>query len=97
MEKRTESLKRASFPFRYRLEEGENVSTLRHGSVVDHNARGMRFEAPEKLPVGTRLRLNFDEVSPVEGEFPLGAEGVVVWSIQPNPNVSVYRVGLKYL
>lgn len=97
MEHRNKIRKRVNFSFQYSLKDDPSEHQFKDAMVVDHSEKGIRFETLEKLPIGTRLRLAFKNVLPPIQDSQLNTEGVVVWSIQPDPEEPVYRVGLKYL
>jgi hypothetical protein len=97
MEQRKKSRKSVRFSFRYLSAGAEAEEKARDGTVVDLNDQGIRFETEEKLPVGTKLQLDDLDKKLKEGGSTSGREGVVVWSIQPDPGVMLFRVGLKYL
>lgn len=97
MENRMKARKPVHFPFRYRLEDASPPHELTNGTVVDLSDRGIRFETLEKLPIGTRLKLVFDGNPSDQKKYNLDDQGIVVWSVQPNPQESLYRVGLKFL
>jgi len=97
VEYRNKIRKPVNFSFQYTLKDDPSGYQIKDGKVVDHSEKGIRFEAMEKLPIGTRLRLIFKNPDPTIQDFRLKPEGVVVWSIQPDPKEPVFRVGLKYL
>ena len=89
MEHRNKIRKRVNFSFQYSLKDDSSENQFKDAMVVDHSEKGIRFEALEKLPIGTRLRLTFKNVTPPIQDFQLNTEGVVVWSIQPDPEEPV--------
>jgi hypothetical protein len=94
MEKRKSARKNILLRLYYLLEEDRQE---REATIIDLSERGIRFEAAEKLPVGTRLKLDFPDGTPSGEEDPFCKEGVVVWSIQPILNKLLYRIGIKYI
>lgn len=97
MENRRQARKSVTLSFQYTREDDTGKSKLKEATVVDLNEQGIRFEAMEKLPVGTRLTLNFDDARPPEKTLTFASQGIVVWSIRPDPEESFYRIGLKYI
>jgi len=89
---------RRKFRFRMRycpLEERDSVRP-KDATVVDLSDGGIRFETEEKLHIGTRLKLDFPDAPP-DNQGPLRDAGIVVWSIQPLPQTSLFRTGIKYI
>ncbi len=85
------------FSLHYVREEDGAGGACRDATVMDISERGIRFETIERLPVGTKLKLTCDhDEKPPEGHI-VGDEGVVVWSIQPEPDVPLFLIGLKYV
>jgi hypothetical protein len=97
MEHRIEKRKPVRFSFQYNIGEDTSESSHREGTVVDYSDRGIRFESEERLPIGTKLKLDIDPHNPSAKDYLISPEGIVVWSIQPDPEESLYWVGLKYL
>ncbi len=97
MEQRKERRQRRRFLFHYKYQTGPGEVDSNQATVVDVSDRGVRFETREKLHVGTRLKLYFDPESSLSRNLPSEREGIVVWSIQPDPEVPHYLAGLKYL
>ena len=96
MENRKVKRKNVLFSLHYVREEDGAGDACRDATVMDISDRGIRFETIERLPVGTRLKLTCDhDEKPPPGHI-VGEEGVVVWSIQPEPDVPLFLVGLKY-
>jgi hypothetical protein len=85
------------FSFQYSLKDDSGNPRPRDGRAVDLSEQGVRFEAAERLPVGTKLTLVFEKISSLEKELPLSRDAVVVWSVQTSPDESLYRVGLRYI
>ena len=98
MEHRREPRKSVRLSFQYNLQTDSFESEPREATLIDLSERGIRFEAAEKLPVGTKLKLNFGKDESLEKEeHMIKSDGIVVWSIQPNTDEPIYRVGLNYL
>jgi len=97
MEHRREKRKPVRFSFQYNLTGESSETGCKEGTVVDFSERGIRFEAEEKLPVGTKLTLSIEKDNSSAKDYHISPEGIVVWSIQPDPEEPLYRVGLKYV
>ncbi len=97
MENRKVIRENVLFSLHYVREEDGASDECRDATVMDISERGIRFETIERLPVGTTLKLTCDhDEKPPEGHT-VSDKGVVVWSIQPEPGVPLFLVGLKYV
>ncbi|MDX1765013.1 MAG: PilZ domain-containing protein [bacterium] len=97
MEQRKQTRKKVRFSFRYLTTVAPSGEKAQDGTVVDLTDQGIRFETGEKLPVGTKLRVQGVGGKAKDDADPVARDGVVVWSIQPDPGVQLYRVGVKYI
>ena len=96
MEQRKQTRKNVRFSFRYLPDGAPSSEKTRDGTVVDLTDQGIRFETGEKLPIGTKLKVRGISAKSEDEGMEISREGIVVWSIQPDPGVLLYRIGLKY-
>ena len=97
MDQRKKTRKSVRFSFRYLPAGAPASEKFRDGTVVDLTDQGIRFETGEKLTIGTKLTVQGISSKSEDETTRPPRDGVVVWSIQPDPGVQLYRIGLKYI